>query len=200
MQQFDSTLILTTLKQARSSSQAFKMLELATKKMRGVCQTGPENFVAMGWEYRLGDVEEIENEQANLEVASDLSLECGPEIIFFKEFQDEQAVLVSCIAGCAFRAPISCHTDFPVLLPAAQQQVLRDVNLLASEGYFHQVAMSGYTNWFLHPDKSKIVFGRWESMRSIADKESERLNDILGSLFSRYEADAILPRVNVMKY
>jgi hypothetical protein len=186
-QQFNADLLIRNLGNLDSGLQATKLLSIACSKMRDIQQTGPETFVALGWEFRVGNQETVSHEDTNLKLAQKLKVKCSPKTVLYRENSDGTATLVTCVPGCAFRNPISCFNEIPQLNSHAQSQFVEDINILAVEGWYHPLGLSGYTHWYLHPSSTHIILGGWESMRPIAEREQGRLVEVVTSLFESYE-------------
>ncbi len=191
MVQFDSDLIISRLLQCRSEADVVAFMEKASKGVRGIVQIEGSTFAAMGWEYRVGKIEVIKQEIDNLHIASDLGVKCSPLLHSELTFDDGTALLVTCVKGCAYRAPISLSEDIQRLSLTTSQQLVNDIDKLASSGYYHKSAMSGFMDWYLNPDDQCIVFRRWDSLRSIVEREVQRWRITLQGIFEGYEVARI---------
>lgn len=188
-QQFNADLLIRRLGNLDSGLQATKLLSIACSKMRDIQQTGPETFVALGWEFRVGSQETVSQEHTNLNLAQKLQVKCSPKTALYREYPDNMATLVTCVPGCAFRNPISCFNEIPQLNTHSKSQFVEDINKLALKGFYHPLGLSGFTHWYLHPSSSHIILGGWESLRPIAEREQTRLVDVVMSLFESYERE-----------
>jgi len=187
MVQFDSDLIISKLQQCRSEADVVSFMEKASKGVRGIVQIERGTFAVMGWEYRVDKIDVIKQEVDNLNIASRIGVKCSPLLQSELFFDDGTALLVTCVKGCAYRSPVSLSENFPRLSMATSQQLVHDINLLASNGYYHKSAMSGFMDWYLNPDDQYIVFRRWDSLRPIVEREVQRWRITLQSLLDAYE-------------
>lgn len=187
MVQFDSDLIISKLRQCRSEADVVAFMEKASRGVRGIVQIERATFAVMGWEYRVDTIDVIKHEVDNLQIASRLGVKCAPLLHSELSFDDGNALLVTCVKGCAYRAPVSLSENFPRLSTVASQQLVSDIEQLASNGYYHKSAMSGFMDWYLNPDDQHIVFRRWDSLRPIVEREVQRWRITLQSIFDSYE-------------
>lgn len=187
MVQFDSDLIISRLKQCKSEAEVVSFMDKASKGVRGIVQIEGATFAVMGWEYRVDKIEVIKQEVDNLQMASRVGVNCAPLLHSELSFDDGTALLVTCVRGCAYRAPVSLGENFPRLSSATSQQLVNDINLLASNGYYHKSAMGGFMDWYLNPDDQSIVFRRWDSLRPIVEREVQRWRVTLQGIFDAYE-------------
>lgn len=194
--QFDSEALLKRLLGCSTAQEALSFLEKCVETVRGFEQVGSSTFAAMGWEYRIGDLDNIQREHDNLKIAVGFGVKCAPRVYSCLSLGGNiapgdagSALIVTCLDGCAYRKPIviggrSVIDDRQELLSARTiNQLIKDVGLLVSKGYYHKDGLSSFGNWLFNPYDQCIVFRGWDSMRPIVAREEERWqSQLLGLL------------------
>lgn len=184
---FDAELLLRSINKANRCSEIVKILEYASSKIRDFTQTGPSVFSIYGFEFKAGEDPLIHTEQENLRIASELSVRSVPKEVYYREFDDNQLVLVSFFPGCTFRKPASCHSNYPFISDAAKSLFVSDLDKLARAGLYHPGACTSYSDWYLHPDGSQILLTGWEMLRAIEKREQVHMVTKIPQLFQQYD-------------
>jgi len=187
MTQFDSDLIISKLLQCRNESEVVAFMEKASREIRGIVQIEGSTFAVMGWEYRIDKTEIIKAEAGNLQIASTLGVNCAPLLHSELTLNDGVSLLITCVKGCSYRTPLSIRENLQRFSMATSQQLVQDLGVLASNGYYHKAAMSGFMDWYVNPENQFIVFRRWDSLRPIVERELQRWRITLQSILDTYE-------------
>ena len=194
MQRFDAEQITAVLESVDSIGDCKRFLQLASRKVRGFTQVNANCYVAMGFEYKLLSSEDLDRERRALTIARDLKVKAAPQIISSRLIGSVeevgsryQGLLVTCFEGCRYRQvdPVSCQ--WPVIPAAARSALVSDFDRLATHGFLHPLAISGFTNWHLHPDRNLVLLDQWGGLREIENRELTKLAETLAKLWSAYD-------------